>query len=45
MEKLSEKERDLIESIRNYRNAYPNGAVNLEQYILALVYELMDDGD
>lgn len=30
---LTEEEKDLIESIRNYRKAYPNGSKNLEQYI------------
>ena len=39
---LTEEEKDLIESIRNYRKAYPNGSQDLEQYILGLVYELMD---
>ena len=30
---LTEEEKDLIESIRNYRKAYTNGSKNLEQYI------------
>jgi len=41
--KYTEKEDDLIQSIRNYRKAYPNGKRNLEIYILDLVYELMDE--
>lgn len=41
--KLTEKEKDLIESIRNYRKAYPNGQRNLEAYIMELVYDLMDE--
>lgn len=39
--KYSEKEQELIEAIRNYRRAYPNGARELEIYIMDLVYELM----
>lgn len=42
---LTEKEKDLIETIRNYRRAYPNGARQLEQLILELVYELMEESD
>lgn len=42
---LTEKEKDLIETIRNYRRAYPNGARPLEQLILELVYELMEETD
>lgn len=40
--KITNKEKDLIESIRNYRKAYPNGSKQLELYILDLLYELMD---
>lgn len=40
---FSEKEKELIQSIRNYRRAYPNGQKNLEIYIMDLVYELMED--
>lgn len=40
---FSEKERELIQAIRNYRRAYPNGQKNLEIYIMDLVYELMED--
>lgn len=38
----TEKENDLIQALRNYRKAYPNGARNMEIYILDLVYELME---
>lgn len=38
----TEKENDLIQALRNYRRAYPNGARNMEIYILDLVYELME---
>lgn len=36
---LTEKEWDLIESIRNYKKAYPNGAKRL----LMFIYELLDE--
>lgn len=39
------KEDDLIQAIRNYRKAYPNGQRNLEIYIMDLLYELMDGED
>lgn len=39
----SKKEKELIEAIRNYKKAYPNGARQLEIYIMDLVYELMDN--
>lgn len=39
---LTEKEKELIRQIRNYRSAYPNGARVLEQDILDMVYELME---
>lgn len=39
----TEKENDLIQLIRNYRRAYPNGARVLEQEIMELVYELMEE--
>ena len=42
MEEFTEKEKDLIYQIRNYRKAYPNGARNLEINIFDLVYELME---
>lgn len=41
--KYSEKEQELIEAIRNYRKAYPNGSRELEIYIMDLVYELMEN--
>jgi len=40
---VNEKERELIEALRNYRKAFPNGQKNLEIYIMDLVYELMED--
>lgn len=40
---VNEKEKELIEALRNYRRAYPNGQKNLEIYIMDLVYELMDN--
>lgn len=39
---LTDREKELVEALRNYRRAYPNGARNLEIYILELVYELME---
>lgn len=39
---LSEKEEELVQALRNYRRAYPNGERNLEIYIMDLVYELME---
>lgn len=39
---LSEKEMDLIQTIRNYKNTYPR-SINLELYINKLLAELMDD--
>lgn len=40
---LTDKEEELIQAIRNYRRAYPNGQRNLEIYIMGLVYELMEN--
>ncbi len=40
--KFTDKEVELIQALRNYRKAYPNGSRNLEIYIMDLVYELMD---
>ncbi len=37
------KEDELIQAIRNYRKAYPNGERNLEIYIMELLYELMEN--
>ncbi len=39
---LTDKEKDLIESIRNYRKAYPK-SIDLEFYINMLLSELMDE--
>lgn len=38
----TEKEDELIQATRNYRNAFPNGQRTLEIYIMDLVYELME---
>lgn len=38
-----EKEKDLIEAIRNFRRARPNGAKELEFYIRRLVDELLEE--
>lgn len=40
--KLTEKEVELIEAIRNYKRAYPNGQFELRLYIDILVSELTD---
>ena len=40
---FTEKEKELVQAIRNYRKAYPNGQKNLEIYIMDLVYELMEN--
>ncbi|MDE5999163.1 MAG: hypothetical protein K2H04_03705 [Bacteroidaceae bacterium] len=40
---LSKKEEYLIEQIRNYKKAYPNGSQMLETDILGTVYELMEE--
>ncbi len=39
---LTEKEWDLIEAIRNYKSAYPNGKEELEWYIEILFNELLE---
>lgn len=38
----TEIEKELINLIRNYRRAYPNGAKMLEREIIEFVYDLMD---
>jgi hypothetical protein len=40
--KYTEEEEELIQALRNYRKAYPNGEKNLEIYIMDLVYKLME---
>lgn len=40
---LTEKEKDLIEMIRNFRRARPNGAEELEYYIRKLLDELLEE--
>ena len=42
---LTRKEEYLIEQIRNFRRAYPNGSQMLEADILGTVYELMEEED
>ena len=41
--KLTEKEFDLIMSIRNYKRSYPNGFPQIRWYIEKLFAELMDE--
>lgn len=38
---LNQKEKDLIEMIRNFRSARPNGATEIEYYIRQLLDELL----
>jgi len=40
--KFTEKEIDLIITIRNYRRSYPNGDPELLWYLERLFYELLD---
>ncbi len=40
---LTEKEKDLIEMIRNFRAARPNGAEEIQYYILQLLDELLNE--
>ena len=40
---VTEKEKDMILALRNYRRAYPNGARNMEIYIMDMVYDLMEN--
>ena len=42
---LTEKEYDLIMSIRNYKKSYPNGYPEIRWYIERLFNELLDDMD
>lgn len=42
MKKLTEKEKDLIEALRNFRNSKHNQSWELEQFIDQLVAELKD---
>lgn len=39
---LTEKEEELIRTIRNYRQSYPNGFPHLLYYIQQIVDELTD---
>lgn len=40
--KQTEKEKELIEVLRNYRNSYPNGHPKLLEYAMQLFDELSD---
>ena len=40
---LTEQEDELIEAIRNYRRAYPNGSKELEYYVRMLLDEVLHD--
>ena len=40
---LTEKEREFIEAVRNYKRAYPNGYSELRYYIDTLYAELLDE--
>ena len=42
VQKITDKEWELIQTIRNYRRAYPNGSRMLEKEINDLLDELMD---
>ncbi len=42
---LTEKEKDLIEMIRNFRSARPNGAKEMEYYIRQLLDELLEEDE
>lgn len=39
---ITEKEWDLIDSIRNYHKAFPNGTDEIEYYIYKTLEELLD---
>lgn len=41
--KLTEKGKDLIEMIRNFRAAQPNGAEEMQYYIFRLLEELLNE--
>nr|DAI20152.1 MAG TPA: hypothetical protein [Caudoviricetes sp.] len=41
-QELTEQEWDLIQAIRNYKRAYPNGSRNLLAYIYELLARLLD---
>ena len=40
---ITEQENELIEAIRNYRRAYPNGEKNLRKYARKMFQILMND--
>ncbi len=39
---LTEKEKDLIETLRHYRRSFPNGYPDLLDYAQQIFYELAD---
>jgi len=39
---LTDKEWELIQAIRNYKKAYPNGSRSLVRYIQELLGDLLD---
>lgn len=39
---LTDKEWELIQAIRNYKKAYPNGSKSLIRYIQELLGDLLD---
>ena len=41
LDDIEDKIKDLVESLRNYHKGYPRSK-QLEQYIIALVYEILD---
>lgn len=41
MEELTQNEKDLIEMIRNFRSARPNGAKEIKYYIMQLLDQLL----
>ena len=41
---IEDKIKYLVESLRNYRKGYPKSR-QLEQYIIGLVYEILDSED
>lgn len=43
MDELTEKEKELIEAIRNYKKAFPNGEKQLMYYINEVLAELLDE--
>lgn len=42
---ISDKEWDLLSTIRNYKRAFPNGSRMMKREIMALLDELMTSGE